>query len=167
MALGTLPGVNFLGTDKIFYQLFAFLRAAVSRPRLVHLQGLNVCLLLFLYKLLGMKVVVRYGSSDFEYQKWGLIEMGVSACARRQLKLADAVIAVSPRYKQRLPARTTRRDTAVMPRRVRRRRGDAESAQASWDRLGARIAPLRSWRSGGSRRTKAAASTLRRVPWKD
>jgi glycosyltransferase involved in cell wall biosynthesis len=138
--LGTLPGVNFLGTDKIFYQLFALLRAAVARPRLVHLQGLNVCLLLFLYKLLGMKVVVRYGSSDYEYQKWGLVgKWGFRLC-EAQLRFADAVIAVSPRYKQRLQQNYALKTVVVIPNGT----DDVEvtpEAQAFWDDLALGDAP--------------------------
>jgi len=115
VSLDTVPTLNVLGTDKVFYQLLAFLRAAFVRPRLVHLQGLNVCLLLFLYKLLGMKVVTRYGSSDYEYRKWGPIgKLGFRLC-EMQLRLADAVIAVSPRYKARLQERYGLTNVVVIP----------------------------------------------------
>src|SRR3970282_274769 len=99
------PTLNFAGTDKIVYHMLAFFRAAWERPRIVHLQGLHSALFLLLYKLLGLKVVVRYGSRDYEYSKWGLVgRIGFRLC-EMQIRFADHVIAVSQGYKKDLEQR--------------------------------------------------------------
>ena len=70
-----IPTVNFLKTDKVLYNFLAFLHAAVKRPKIVHMQCLSAALFLLLYKLVGLRVVVRYGSTDYyDLQKWGTIE---------------------------------------------------------------------------------------------
>jgi glycosyltransferase involved in cell wall biosynthesis len=133
--LTAIPTLTFGKTDKLVYHVLAFLYAAVTRPRLVHLQGLNAGLLLALYKLFGLKVVLRYGSADHEYAKWGIVgRLGFKLC-ERQIRFADKVIAVSQKYKKVLEERYGLTRIQVVPNGV-----DAPmvSAEASdhWSTLG-------------------------------
>lgn len=100
--LRRIPTLALAGTDKLVYHFLAFLFAAIMRPRLVHLQGLNSAIFLVLYKLCGLKVVLRYGSADHEYAKWGTVgRLGFRLC-ELQIRYADHVIAVSRKYKETL-----------------------------------------------------------------
>lgn len=110
-----LPTIRFANTDKIIYHFLAFLYAAWTRPKVVHLQGLNSALFLVLYKLCGLKVVVRYGSSDHQYGKWGVVgRMGFRLC-ERQISSADCVVAVSKKYKHELQDRYGLQRLEVIP----------------------------------------------------
>jgi len=133
--LERLPTLRVIGTDKIIYHFLAFLCAAMERPKIVHLQGLSAALFLSLYRLLGLKVVVRYGSSDYEYVKWGLIgRIGFRLC-EMQIRFADHVIVVSEKYKRDLERRYDLKRVEVVQNGV----DDAmvtDEAKAFWDGLG-------------------------------
>jgi len=95
-----IPTISIANTEKFVYHFFCFVYALFNRPKLVHLQGLNSGIFLFLYKLFGMKVVMRYGSADYEHAKWGFIgRIGFKLC-ERQINLADHVIVVSQKYRR-------------------------------------------------------------------
>lgn len=99
------PHYNILKTDKIFYYLYALRKAFISRPDIVHLQGLGAAIFLLLYKSMGFKVVVRYGSADYTVGKWGILgKLGFRFC-EWQLRFADAVISVTPALSKRLAER--------------------------------------------------------------
>jgi len=133
--LERLPTLRVIGTDKIIYHFLAFLRAAMVRPKIVHLQGLGAALFLSLYRLLGLKVVVRYGSSDYEYVKWGLIgRIGFRLC-EMQIRFANRVIVVSEKYKRDLERRYGLKRIEVVQNGV----DDAmvtDEAKAFWNTLG-------------------------------
>lgn len=132
--LERLPSLRVAGTDKIIYLFLAFLRAAIERPKIVHLQGLNAALFLLLYRLLGLKVVVRYGSSDYEYLKWGRIgRIGFRLC-EMQIRFANHVIVVSQKYKRDLEQRYSLKHVEVVQNGV----DDAvvsDEARTFWDGL--------------------------------
>lgn len=94
-----------LKTDKLVYYLAAVAHAIRLRPRIVHLQGLGAALMLWSYKLLGFKVVVRYGSADYTLRKWGLVGRLGFLAAEAQLRFADAVISVADTLTRRLEER--------------------------------------------------------------
>lgn len=132
--LAGVPTFRFANTDKIVYHFLAFLVAAISRPKLVHLQGLNSALFLALYKLCGLKVVLRYGSADHRYGKWGLFgRFGFRLC-EYQLPLADRVIAVSNQYKAELQQRYRLKGVEVIPNGIDTDQVSSES-RAYWSRL--------------------------------
>jgi glycosyltransferase involved in cell wall biosynthesis len=110
-----IPTVNVASTEKFVYHFICFLYALFKRPRLVHLQGLNSGIFLFLYKLFGMNVVMRYGSADYEHAKWGLVGRAAFKLCEKQLKLADHVIAVSRKYERDLQARYGLKNLTVIP----------------------------------------------------
>lgn len=110
-----IPTIDVAGTDKLIYHFLALLRAAFTRPKLVHLQGLNSAFFLLAYKLLGMKVVLRYGSADHEYAKWGFVGRTGFRLCERQIRYADHVIAVSQKYKHTLRSRYGLDNISVIP----------------------------------------------------
>jgi glycosyltransferase involved in cell wall biosynthesis len=115
LRLRAIRTVKFAQTEKLIYHFLCFLYAAWARPKLVHLQGLNSALFLALYKLAGLKVVIRYGSADHEHGKWGLVGRSAFRLCERQLKYADHVIAVSHHYKATLRQRYGLQNVTVIP----------------------------------------------------
>ena len=110
-----IPTVNFLKTDKVLYNFLAFLHAAVKRPKIVHMQCLSAALFLLLYKLVGLRVVVRYGSTDYELQKWGMVERWALHMCEYQMRFADHVIAVSETFRRHLIDRHGLKRISVVP----------------------------------------------------
>jgi glycosyltransferase involved in cell wall biosynthesis len=102
-------------TDKLVYHLLAFLRAAFTRPKLVHLQGLNSAIFLVLYKLCGLRVVLRYGSTDHLHAKWGFLGRLSFRLCDMQVRFADRVITVSDIYKRQLQERYKLRRVDIVP----------------------------------------------------
>jgi len=110
-----LPTIDILKTDKLFYNFFALFYALVKRPRIVHLQCLNSALFLVFYKLAGLRVVMRYGSSDYEFAKWGFIERQVLRLCEYQVRFADHVITVSEKFRKTLVERHRLKNVSVIP----------------------------------------------------
>ncbi len=107
--------LRLLGTDKILYYLVSMWHVARWRPDIVHCQGLNAAILVWFYRLVARRVVVRYGSADYMNAKWGLIgKFGFRLC-EWQLRWADAVIAVTPSLRDRLVERGLGQRTVVIP----------------------------------------------------
>ncbi|WP_333834540.1 glycosyltransferase family 4 protein [Rubrimonas sp.] len=103
------------GTDKFSYYLICIFEIFRRRPDIIHCQGLNAAIFLFLYKLISSKIVVRYGSADYLNKKWGPIgRLGFRLC-EWQLRLADAVIAVTPSLRDRLIDRGVTDRVVVIP----------------------------------------------------
>jgi glycosyltransferase involved in cell wall biosynthesis len=110
-----IPTLRVANTDKVVYHFLALLYAAFSRPRVVHLQGLNSALLLVFYKLFGLRVVLRYGSTDHLHAKWGLLGRLSFRLCDMQVRFADRVITVSEVYKRQLQERYKLRCVDVVP----------------------------------------------------
>lgn len=113
--LRVAPNRRILKTDKLFYYIHALSVARQLKPDLVHLQGLGASLFLWAYKLMGKRVVVRYGSADYVVSKWGLIGKLGFLAAEFQTRFADAVIAVAPALARRLEARGVRDIVHLIP----------------------------------------------------
>lgn len=109
-----VPKIKVLKTEKLFGYIFALLKAVRLKPDIVHLQGLGSALFLFAYKLLGFKVVVRYGSADYMLPKWGLLGKLGFLFAEYQLRYADAVISVTPALSARLAERGIKRNVHLV-----------------------------------------------------
>jgi glycosyltransferase involved in cell wall biosynthesis len=99
------PHYALVKTDKIAYYLFAIRHIFRIKPDIVHLQGLGSAIFLFVYKILGYKVVVRYGSADYILDKWGTLGRLGFLFSEWQLRFADAVISVAPALSERLAGR--------------------------------------------------------------
>lgn len=113
--LVSTPYSRLLRTDKIAYYLVALTLALRQRPAIVHLQGLGAAVFLWAYRLMGVRVVVRYGSADYILSKWGFIGRLGFRFAEYQLRFAHAVIAVSPALAQRLAAHGIHKNVHVIP----------------------------------------------------
>lgn len=112
--LWAAPSSNLLKTDKLIYYVRAALHAIKLRPDIVHFQELGSAIFLVFYKLLGCRIVVRYGSADYLLPKWGLIGRLGFRLAEYQLRFADAVIAVTPALAERLKERGLRQNVHVI-----------------------------------------------------
>ncbi|RVT39905.1 glycosyltransferase family 4 protein [Sphingobium algorifonticola] len=99
------PASRLLRTDKLFYYVAAIFMALRRRPHVVHMQGLGSAIMLWAYKLIGARTVVRYGSADYLLPKWGFLGRMGFLFSEFQLRFADAVIAVTPALADRLAAR--------------------------------------------------------------
>ena len=110
-----LPTVNILKTDKVIYNFLALFYAVFTRPKIVHLQCLNSALFLTFYKLAGLKVVMRYGSADYEFDKWGLVQRLMFRLCEYQLRFADHVITVSEKFRTSLEERHGLTKLTVIP----------------------------------------------------
>lgn len=113
--LVAIPTLRVANTDKVVYHFLAFLYAAFTRPRVVHLQGLNSALLLIFYKIVGLRVVLRYGSTDHLHAKWGPLGKLSFRLCDMQVRFADRVITVSEVYKRQLEERYKLRNVDVVP----------------------------------------------------
>jgi len=100
--LRAAPEFRTLKTDKLAYYVSALFTCLSTRPDVVHLQGLGSAIFLWFYKMLGHKVVVRYGSADYILPKWGVIGRAGFRFSEWQLRFADAVISVAPSLSRRL-----------------------------------------------------------------
>jgi len=112
--LWAAPTSNLLKTDKLLYYVRAVLHAIKLKPDIVHFQELGSAIFLFFYKLLGCRIVVRYGSADYLLPKWGLIGRLGFRLAEYQLRFADAVIVVTPALADRLKERGVRNNVHVI-----------------------------------------------------
>ncbi len=110
-----IPTLRVANTDKVVYHILALLYAAFTRPKLVHLQGLNAAFLLVFYKLFGLKAVLRYGSTDHLHAKWGFIGRMSFRLCDMQVRFADRVITVSDVYKRQLEERYNLQRVDVVP----------------------------------------------------
>jgi len=59
------------GLEPMIHSALAVLRAAVTRPDIVHIQAIGPAFVTPLARLLGLKVVVTHHGPDYDRQKWG------------------------------------------------------------------------------------------------
>lgn len=119
-----------LKTEKLLYYIQAIAEALRFRPDIVHLQGLGAAVFLWLYKLLGYKVVVRYGSADYLLGKWGFIGKLAFRFCEFQLRFADAIISVAPALTARLHEKGITRNIHDVPNAVDRIEADGAAPTA-------------------------------------
>lgn len=112
--LWAAPASRLLKTDKLLYYIRAIGHAMKLRPDIVHFQELGSAIFLFAYKLMGCRIVVRYGSADYLLPKWGFLGRCGFRFAEYQLRFADAVIAVTPALAERLRSRGVRGNVHVI-----------------------------------------------------
>jgi len=108
------PRSRLLKTDKLLYYVTAIFMARKVRPDVVHFQGLGSALFLLVYKAMGYRTVVRYGSADYLVGKWGFLGRLGFLLAEFQLRFADAVISVTPALAKRLDDRGIRDNVHVI-----------------------------------------------------
>ncbi len=109
------PSSHLFRTDKIAYYLTAVFMALRHKPAIVHMQGLGSAIMLWAYRLMGARVVVRYGSADYLLPKWGWLGKAGFLFSEYQLRFAHAVIAVTPALAERLERRGIKDNVYVIP----------------------------------------------------
>lgn len=109
------PSIKLFNTDKIAYYISGIVHSIILRPNIVHLQGLGSAIFLLVYKMLGRKVVVRYGSADYILPKWGSVGRLGFLLSEWQLRFADAVISVTPALTKRLATRGITSNVHTIP----------------------------------------------------
>lgn len=112
------PSLKLLGTDKLAAYVFAPFYALKRRPQVVHFQGLGSAIFLLLYRMAGVRTVVRYGSADYLVGKWGWIGRAGFLWAEWQLRFAHRVVAVTPALADRLRDRGIVDNVVVIPNAV-------------------------------------------------
>lgn len=94
----SIPSLSSKNFQKVIYNLLSALYCILKRPNIVHVHGLNAGLFIWLFKLLGLKVVATYHSMDYLYPKWNLLARAMLRWSERQFLLADYIITVSKPY---------------------------------------------------------------------
>ena len=135
VTLTGLPTTDIMKSDKVIYNFLAFFYSLIKRPKLVHLQGINGCLFLWFYKLFGLRVVLRLGSSDADFKKWSGFEQAIIRFCEYQIRFADQVIAVSENLKNYLITKKLVRHVHVIPNGIDPVEITLE-AEAYWSNLG-------------------------------
>ena len=95
VSLWCAPVPKFLKNGDLLYSIVTLFKAFRMRPDLVHFAGLEPAVLLWAYKLIGCKIVVRLGA-DCHHHPWNRAGKWAMRCATYQLRWADNIIAVTP-----------------------------------------------------------------------
>ena len=95
VSLWCAPMPRFLKSSGLLYSILTLFKAIRIRPDLVHFAGLESAILLWAYKLMGCKTVVRLGA-DCDHHPWSGPAKWVMRCAQYQMRWADNIIAVTP-----------------------------------------------------------------------
>lgn len=119
----SLPGVNTCGIvpchipplEKIVYNLRCALMVREQRPKLLYVAGLNGGLLIWFFRLCGVKVVARLASLDFLYPKFGWLERVVLRWCLLNYRLAERVVVVNDHYLNYLAPLVRRGKVRVIP----------------------------------------------------
>jgi len=99
------PRSDFIRTDKIFYYMVAAWICLSRRFDHVVLLGLNSAVLLLVLRLMfwrRVRVVVRSGSVDYVFDKWGPVSKLYFRLGESLLCFADSVVAIAPGIQRRL-----------------------------------------------------------------
>tara|TARA_R110000824_G_scaffold4308_1_gene20667 strand:+ start:17658 stop:18833 length:1176 start_codon:yes stop_codon:yes gene_type:complete len=103
VSLWRAPSLGVLKIDRLIYTFATLFKAVRMRPEIVHFTGLEPALLLWAYKLIGCKTIVRYGA-DCHARPWTGVRNWAIRCAHYQLRWADSIIAVTPALAKKLRA---------------------------------------------------------------
>jgi glycosyltransferase involved in cell wall biosynthesis len=95
------PTLGLPKIDKLLYSVMTLFKAFRMRPDIVHFAGLEPASMLWAYKLIGCKTVVRFAGDCRQFSgnktaQWAL------RCAQYQLRWADNIIAVTPALARKL-----------------------------------------------------------------
>ncbi|MEO9634351.1 MAG: glycosyltransferase family 4 protein [Parasphingorhabdus sp.] len=101
VSLWIAPSVGLKMVDAWLYSVATLVKAIRMRPDIVHFTELQSALLLWAYKLIGCRVVVRYNTDCHADPKTGPSKW-VMFCAKYQLRWADNIIAVTPALAKKL-----------------------------------------------------------------
>ncbi|WP_417620836.1 glycosyltransferase family 4 protein [Parasphingorhabdus sp.] len=103
VCLWCAPSLGVPGIDRLLYPIATLFKAMRMRPDIVHFAGLDSAKLLWAYKLIGCKIILRYGA-DCQARAWNAPGKWAMQYSRYQLRWADRVIAVTPALAKTLRA---------------------------------------------------------------
>ena len=127
MRVLTVPTIDKKSLDAVLASIGAAFRAAFGRYDVVHIHAEGSCVMLWLPKLMGKRVVCTIHGLDWQRAKWGGFSTRYLRLGERMAaKHADAVVVLSKSV-QRYFMDTYRRETICLPNGVVRptRLGDA------------------------------------------
>lgn len=107
------PSLGLLQIDRWLYAAATFIKASRMRPDIVHFARLESVALLWAYKLIGCKIVVRYGP-DCHARRGNGPRKWAMQCAHYQLRWADIIVAVTPALAKNLRASRNLENTRVI-----------------------------------------------------
>lgn len=113
LSLWRAPSLGLRTIDRWLYTISTLFKAVRMRPDIVHFIRLESALLLWAYKLIGCKTVIRYGA-DCHARPWVGPRNWILQCARYQLRWADRIIAVTPALAKNLRASGTVQNVHVI-----------------------------------------------------
>lgn len=113
LSLWRAPSLGLRTVDRWLYTISTLVKAVRMRPDIVHFIRLESAVLLWAYKLLGCKTVIRYGA-DCHARPWIGPRNWTMQCAQYQLRWADRVIAVTPALAKNLEASGRARNIDVI-----------------------------------------------------
>jgi glycosyltransferase involved in cell wall biosynthesis len=89
--------------EAIIHTFLGVLRAALTRPDILHVHAVGPALLVPLARALGMKVVVTHHGPDYDRQKWGfLARTALKLGEYAGMRLSSARIAISQVIQRRI-----------------------------------------------------------------
>ena len=113
VSLWRAPTPGFGKIDELIYSLLTLFKALRGRPDIVHMAGLEPAFLLWAYKLIGCKIVVRLGA-DCHQRPWSRAGKWFMRCAKYQLRWADKIIVVTPALAKKLRASGIHKDIHII-----------------------------------------------------
>ncbi|WP_339688647.1 glycosyltransferase family 4 protein [uncultured Parasphingorhabdus sp.] len=113
VSLWCAPTPGFGKIDGLLYSILTWFKALRMRPDIVHMAGLEPVFLLWAYKLIGCKIVVRLGA-DCRQRPWSWTGKWFMRCAKYQLRWADKIIVVTPALAKKLRASGIGKDIHVI-----------------------------------------------------
>jgi glycosyltransferase involved in cell wall biosynthesis len=96
ITLARLWAPRVTGAEAFVHTLLGVLRAAIRRPDILHIHAIGPALFTPLARVLGLRVVVTYHSTNYEHKKWGLFARAILRLGERAgMAFANGRIAVS------------------------------------------------------------------------
>ncbi|MBN1866653.1 glycosyltransferase family 4 protein [Candidatus Sumerlaeota bacterium] len=116
--LVNVPSINTKHLETISYTFLGLALACLGRRRIVHLHALGPCLLAFMPRLFGKKVVVTVHGLDWKRDKWGFVaRFALRVAERCAILFANRIVVVSKTLKRYFEART-RKEVVYIPNAV-------------------------------------------------
>lgn len=96
-----IPTIKKKSFEKIVYAFLSSLYCIITRPDIVHIQGLNSALFIPILKMFRLKVVYTQHSTDYNYPKWGWLAKKILLFSEYCGSNADQITVVSPLIQKR------------------------------------------------------------------
>jgi glycosyltransferase involved in cell wall biosynthesis len=111
------PKSKFL--EAILHSTLAVLKAAISRPDVVHVHAVGPSLVVPLARLLGLRVVVTHHGPDYDREKWNALAKAVLKLGERfGMRYANERIVISPVIAD-IVKKGYNKDSTIIPNGVR------------------------------------------------